>query len=309
MPEGINDSAFVGGVEIGRRFFPGDGIAERGTDERDGRVGDLRDNVKRDSLAEGEAARIQRGRRSSIHGDIVDGKGWPRMSEQELGFRSGIASTSRKPLGSGFEVGDEPVFEALPAIVGGVKADAETFVVLAPGYVAANADSWESQQRERYFDRAAGLGRMLGFERHSAATDFLAGGGDAGAVVELDADFGHDGDADVALKFVNDKIAAVAHELDGGGAFERFQKNCVEAELGIAKSILRGAAEAVDDHAAVGGGGASSLDDRTGGGTEAQNAGLEFFVLETIGVLLRKLESFDSELAEALGEQGLRRLG
>src|SRR6202007_2728293 len=100
-----------------------------------------------------------------------------------------------------FQVRVDPFFEFASAFVGGVEADSEGVLGVAPGNVGADPDAGEREEGEGDFDGLARADIVDAFDGHAPGADFERGGGDLAAFVDLHRDFGDDRDADVAAGF------------------------------------------------------------------------------------------------------------
>jgi len=174
MPERIDDTFFVRCIGRCGRFLPRDGVPQSASDERNGDVGGPADEREKKTLAKGEtlfAFRYALFARGGVVGPPTSTRGFIRVSlwRASVGWHAGIVVGGRwliviSRCSSGrrianderpktndelrVQVAGDPLFDAAAAFVGDIEADAEGFVGLFPGDVAAHPDTRQGQQRE-----------------------------------------------------------------------------------------------------------------------------------------------------------------
>src|SRR5215831_11868727 len=113
-----------------------------------------------------------------------------------------MSRDSRAELrGSAFQVSVDPLFQLAAALVIDVKANTEGVLGLLPGGRALDPDTRQGQQGKRNFDRLTGTNFFSTSQGHAAGADFDTGGVEL-ALVELDRNFRHHRNTDVATKFM-----------------------------------------------------------------------------------------------------------
>ena len=139
-------------------FFARDADAQRGADEADESVSGGDDDAKDNSLAQGEAAGI--GSHVACGWAFVDGglrhDGYcnGRISGRSARVARGCSAAglshmflSSCSVGLAFQVGVDPLFDSVAALVGGIEVDSER-LALPPGHNAADTDARQSEQGE-----------------------------------------------------------------------------------------------------------------------------------------------------------------